>query len=259
MAESHVGVQPAPDGDRPAAGPAAREYPQARFVRPAGAAELLLVRHGESQPARADRPFPLVGGQGDPGLAPVGLVQAERVAERLAGEHVDAIYVTTLCRTEQTARPLAERLGLTPAVEPDLREVHLGEWEAGRYRERVAEGDPLATRMFTEQRWDVIPGAEPSDAFVARVRAAVERLASAHPDQRVVVFTHGGTIGQLLSLATGSGRFAFIGADNGSISHLVVVPGAGEGDGARPAWMVRRYNDTAHLEAGFTTRAASLL
>lgn len=232
------------------------EYRQARFVRPAGAVELLLVRHGESEPARADRPFPLVGGQGDPGLAPEGRWQAERLAERLAGDHIDAIYVTTLCRTAQTAQPLADHLGLEPAVEPDLREVHLGEWEAGRYRQRVTEGDPIAGRMFAEQRWDVIPGAEPSDDFASRVGGAVERLAAAHPDQRVAVFTHGGTIGQILSLATGSGRFAFIGADNGSISELVVGTGSGQARqaGARPGWVVRRYNDTAHLEPGVSFR-----
>lgn len=229
--------------------PSVEEYPQARFVRPPGATELLLVRHGESAPARADRPFPLVGGQGDPDLAPTGREQAARVADRLAGEGLDAVYVTTLRRTLQTAQPLVDRLGVVPRVEPDLREVHLGEWEGGVLRRRVAEADPLAERMFAEQRWDVIPGAERSEAFSRRVRAGVERVAGAHPDQRVVVFTHGGTIGQILTLATGAARFAFIGADNGSISHLVVA-------GRR--WLVRRYNDTAHLAAGFTLNPAPL-
>ena len=73
-------------------------------------------------------PFPLVDGHGDPALAPEGEEQAERVGERLARLPIDAIYVTTLRRTHQTAAPLAARLGLRPMVEPDLREVHLGEW-----------------------------------------------------------------------------------------------------------------------------------
>lgn len=227
----------------------AREYRQIQFVPPAGATELLLVRHGESMPARADEPFPLVDGHGDPPLAPAGHEQAERVADRMAGEAVRAIYVTTLRRTSETAEPLAKRLGLDPLVEPDLREVCLGEWEGGEYRQRVMERDPLVLQMFAEQRWDVIPGAEPAEAFAARVRGAVERVAAAHPGERVVLFTHGGVIGQILSMASGSARFAFIGADNGSISHVVVVGGH---------WIVRRYNDTAHLEHGFTTRAAPL-
>lgn len=90
---------------------------------------------------------------------------------------------------------------------------------------------------------------EPKDAFAARIRAAVGRIHAAHPDQRVAVFTHGGVIGRILADASGSRPFAFTAADNGSISHVVVT-------GER--WVVRRYNDTAHLDDGFTTRATAL-
>ncbi len=220
-----------------------REYRQSRFSRPPGACELLLVRHGESAPARDDRPFPLVDGHGDPELAPAGREQALRVGERLQNEDVSAIYVTTLCRTVQTAAPLAAKLGIEPRVEPDLREVYLGEWEGGSFRRHVAEGHPAAVRMMTEGRWDAIPGGEPAEAFATRVREAITRIAAAHPDEAVVVVSHGGVIGQVLALATGGRAFAFVGADNASISHLVVT-------GER--WIVRRYNDTAHLGLAFT-------
>lgn len=183
-------------------------------------------------------PFPLVDGHGDPELAPDGLAQAQRVADRLAGERIDAVYVTTLRRTAQTAAPLAAALGLTPRVAPDLREVHLGEWEGGLFRKRVAEGHPLAVRMRAEERWDVIPGAESTETLSARVRGAVRRIAADHPDQRVAVFTHGGVIGQILADATGSRPFAFVGCDNGALSEIVVTDGR---------WLVRRYNDINHL------------
>jgi probable phosphoglycerate mutase len=221
-----------------------REYRQSRFTRPPGACELLLVRHGESAPARADRPFALVDGHGDPELSPAGREQAQRVAERLMHEDLSAIYVTTLQRTVQTAAPLAARLGLEPQVEPDLREVFLGEWEGGSFRQHIAEGHPVAQRMFAEQRWDVIPGAEPADGFARRVRGAVDRVAGAHPDQAVAVVTHGGVIGQILAEAAGIGGFTFTGSDNAAISHVVVA-----GD----RWIIRRYNDTAHLGLAFTT------
>lgn len=225
------------------------EYRQSRFSVPAGAADVLLVRHGESAPARPDRPFPLVGGQGDPELAPQGREHAERVAQRLADAGLDAIYVTTLRRTVQTAAPLAARLGLTPQVEPDLREVHLGEWEGGLFRQKVAANDPVIHRMHAEQRWDVIPGAESAEALSTRVRGAIERLALAHPDQRIAVFTHGGVIGQVMALATGSRPLAFLGADNGSISRIVVTA---------DRWIVRGFNDAAHLGPDFTAQAAAL-
>ena len=64
-----------------------------------------------------------------------------------------------------------QRPGLTPIVEPDLREVFLGDWEGGLFRKHVAEGHPAALQLFTEQRWDAIPGGEPADAFASRVGA----------------------------------------------------------------------------------------
>ena len=149
--------------------PGAAAYRQARFRRPPGATELLLIRHGESQAAYPDKPFPLVGGHADPELAEEGREQAERLAGRLARTRIDAIYVTSLRRTAQTAAPLAARLGLVPQAEPDLREVHLGEWEAGLFRKMVADNHPLAEQMWAQERWDVIPGAEPAEVFAARV------------------------------------------------------------------------------------------
>lgn len=225
------------------------EYRQHRFRLPKGAVDLLLVRHGESQPARVDAPFPLVEGQADPDLDPRGHAEAERVAARLAGEDLAALYVTPLRRTQQTAKPLAARMGLEPVVEADLREVHLGEWEGATFRARVREGHPLARRMFAEERWDVIPGAESMEAFAARVRAGLERIAATHTDERVAVFTHGGVIGMIAALATGGRPFAFLGADNGSITHLVVCNGEAERiDLQDRSWVVRRFNDTGHLD-----------
>lgn len=229
-----------------------RQFRQTRFERPPGACEILLVRHGESAPYVEGEPHPLVDGQGDPPLHPDGVEQARLAAERLVatGEPIDAIYVTTMQRTHQTAAPLAERLGISPVVEPDLREVHLGEWEGGEFRKRMAEGGPVAQRVQAEGRWDVIPGAETTEAFRARVRAGIERVAAAHPDQVVAVFVHGGVIGQVIQIATGATGFSFVGADNASISHVVVTP---------DRWVVRCFNDTSHLSPTFTTAATPLI
>lgn len=214
------------------------EFRQHRFTLPTGAADLLLVRHGESSPARRGEAFPLRDGHADPPLDARGHAEAERVAERLVGQRLAAVYVTPLQRTWQTAAPLAERIGIAPRVEPDLREVHLGQWEGAEFRVRLSDDDPIAHRMFAEERWDVIPGAESVEALAARVRAGVTRIAAAHPDQRVAVFTHAGVIGMVVGLATGGRPFAFIGADNASITHLVI-----HGDD----WILRRFNDTGHL------------
>ncbi len=221
--------------------PRPTQYRQPRFVPPSGATDLLIVRHGESAPAVEGELFTMIDGQGDPPLAPEGRKQAEAVAERLASAGITAIYTSHLTRTIETAQPLVTRLGITPTVDRDLREVFLGAWEGGVFRQKVAERDPVAERMAAEETWEVIPGAEPAGELTARVEAAVTRIATAHPDERVAVFTHGGIIGVVLALATRSRPFAFVGAANASISRVVVTPGR---------WIVRGFNDTAHLPSG---------
>jgi probable phosphoglycerate mutase len=215
-----------------------REFRQQRFRLPSGATHIYLVRHGESVPLREGAPQPLVAGHGDPPLDPVGHQQALLVADRLARLPLSGIYVTNLQRTAQTAAPLAERTAIVPVVEPELREVFLGEWEGGVYRMRAAENHPEWQRVQAEQTWDLIPGAEQQVDLAARVRSAIAKIAANHPDERVAVFTHGGVIGMLAALATGGRMFAFAASDNGSITHLVVL---GEN------WLLRGFNDTHHL------------
>jgi probable phosphoglycerate mutase len=217
---------------------APRTFSQRPYVGPPGSTELLLVRHGASADSVEGESFELVEGQGDPPLSPVGRHQAEQVALRLAADPVDSLYVSTLRRTGETAAPLVERTGLSPVVDADLREVFLGEWEGGLLRQRAADGDPIFERLLRDQRWDVVPGAESREEFGGRLRRAVERIAAAHPGGRVVVFSHGAAIGEILAQASGSDPFAFINADNTSISKIVVTP---------DRWIVRGYNDTAHL------------
>ena len=73
---------------------------------------------------------------------------------------------------------------------------------------------------------------------VDRIRSAVERIAAAHADARVVAFSHGAAIGEVLAQATGSRPFAFLMSDNTAIARLVLTP---------DSWVLRGFNDTAHL------------
>jgi probable phosphoglycerate mutase len=215
-----------------------RSFSQRPYVGPPGSTELVLVRHGASADSIEGETFELVEGQGDPPLSDVGRHQAELVAARLGHELFDGLYVSTLRRTAETGAPLVDRTGMTPVVDADLREVFLGEWEGGLLRQKAADHDPLLEQVFAEQRWDVIPGAESREVFGGRLRRAVERITATHPGGRVVVFSHGAAIGEVLAQATRSDPFAFLGADNASISKVVVT-------GER--WVLRGYNDTSHL------------
>ena len=226
-----------------------KEIRQFKFQRPPSATEILLVRHGESEAHVPGQDFALVDGHGDPALHEEGRRQAELVGERLAHEDISAIYVSTLRRTAETAAPLAKRLGIEPVVERDLREVFLGEWEGGVFRQHVMEGHPLAVQLYTEERWDVIPGAEPASEFAARLEGVINRIAQRHVGHCVAVFSHGAAIGQVLAQAARSRPFAFSGSDNGAISQLIVDNGR---------WVIRRYNDTAHLTPFLSARSEPL-
>ncbi len=218
----------------------ADRYPQRRFMPPPGATELILVRHGASMAAVPGEPFDLLDGHADPPLAPDGEEQAVAVARQLETESLGKLFVTPLQRTQQTAAPLATATGLEPHVMPELREVRLGDWEGGMLRIRAAQGDPLFFEIIEKERWDLIPNAEPADEFAERVRRGVEAMVAATgPDALGAAVLHGGVIGEICRQATRSRPFAFVHADNGSISRLVVMPGGRQ--------LLRSFNSTAHL------------
>jgi 2,3-bisphosphoglycerate-dependent phosphoglycerate mutase len=181
-----------------------------------------------------------VDGRADPNLSDAGHEQASALAGRLADEKIARLFVTPLRRTHQTAAPLSQAIGLEPAIVPELAEVHLGVWEGGEFRVRVAQGDPLVPEIFEQERWDVIPGAESLESLGRRVRAGVERIVEeTGPDRVAVAIAHGAVIGEICRQATDSRPFAFVHMDNGSVSRLVVH--------ANGRWMLRSFNETAHL------------
>lgn len=212
---------------------------QRPFRLPAGATELVLVRHGSSTRPPADSDPPLIGGRHDPPLSELGRAQAELVRDRLESLPADGLFVTPLRRTSETAAPLAAATGREPTVVEDLREVHLGDWE-GRLSARTTEGDPLAADVFDSGRWDLIPNAEPTEAFAARIARGIDHVAAAvGPDAVGVAVVHGGVIAEACRHATDSHPFAFLFAENGSLTRLVRY-----GDGR---WALRSFNDVTHL------------
>ncbi len=217
-------------------------YPQHFYDPPPRAGQVLLIRHGQSQAFDPASPFPLVDGHGDPPLSTLGQHQAELVGRRLATEPVAAIYVSSLTRTHQTAAPLSQRLDLSPVVEPDLREVFLGIGEGGRFREMIANEHPAALEVRRTGEWGKLPGAETNQQLTDRTVGAVRRIASAHPDQMVAAFCHGGVIAAVLGYAMGVTATRFTGARHTSISHLVIEP-----PGSNPLqWTLRLFNDGGH-------------
>jgi 2,3-bisphosphoglycerate-dependent phosphoglycerate mutase len=228
-----------------------RDY-QRPFGLPEGAVELVLVRHGSSVWSDDDGGgVALTGGQHDPPISLEGRRQARAVALRLSEETLTAVFVTPLRRTAETARPLAAMLGREPVVVSDLRDVYLGEWE-GEWNVRMARRDPLAADIFAAERWDVIPNAEPMEDFADRIHRGMEEVAVAiGPDSSGVAFLHAGVIAEICRQSTGSTGFAFLYAENCSISRVLRL--------ASGRWALRSFNDVSHLRTGKNARSQAEL
>ena len=144
---------------------------------------LLLVRHGETDWNAAGR----LQGHTDRPLNDHGRRQALALADRLAGERVDAIYASDLLRAKETAEIVGGQLGLPVVTDPDLREKDWGTWEGLTPDERAAV--ELRGESTQEHR--------------DRVMRAVRRIVERHPGQRVVVVTHGGSLRRVQSATLG--------------------------------------------------------
>ncbi|MDX6626153.1 MAG: 2,3-bisphosphoglycerate-dependent phosphoglycerate mutase [Solirubrobacterales bacterium] len=210
---------------------------QRALTAPAGAQEVLLVRHGACDPPAVDG---LIGGRSDPSLNERGRGEAEALTRRLGMLPLGALFTTPLRRTGETAAAIAAARGLEPEEVPDLVEVFLGEWEGHGIHDRGSRDDPEFARVIREQRWELIPGAEPAREFAARVRRGIEHVADAVGDGEVAVaFTHAAVIAELLRQVTGSEPFAFMHNANGSVSRLFRMPDR--------RWVLVSFNETQHL------------
>jgi broad specificity phosphatase PhoE len=147
--------------------------------------KLILVRHGESIGNFENR----LQGQEDYELTDLGRRQAALTADRLHQLGTSAVYTSHLARAHETARTIGERLGLQPAVLPEVAEYHFGEMSGQTYaqiRERFATITNPAERVY--------PGEEGRENFWNRVTQALWGVAGTHPEETVAVVSHGGPI-----------------------------------------------------------------
>jgi probable phosphoglycerate mutase len=118
-----------------------------------------------------------------------GLLQAERLAERLAGIPVAAIYASPLERTRETAEPIARKLGHQVQISEALAEIDYGEW-TGRALEELADL-PRWKRYNSFRSGTRAPQGELMLEAQARTVLELERLRRLHPEEAIAVVTHG--------------------------------------------------------------------
>lgn len=162
------------------------------------ATRVILIRHGETAWNRATR----IQGHSDIPLSPLGLAQAQRLAEALADEPLAAIYASDLSRARQTADALAGAQGLPVRLDTGLRERAFGRFE-GLSWEEIAQTYPEdATRWRRREPDFPVGGGESLTVFSARCLQAATRAVAAHPGQSIALVAHGGVLDCLYRAAT---------------------------------------------------------
>lgn len=200
---------------------------------------LILVRHAEAT-ANASG---VALGRDDVPLTDRGRRQAEALAAAFAGARAQAVVSSPLRRALDTARPIAELLGLPVEIAPDLIEMDVGEADGLPFPELRARYPQFLERWLSDDCADVpMPGGETIRQVQQRAWSAVEALRQRFPDGTVVAVTHNFVIGALLCAVTGAPVSRFRRFRQGVASRALVDLRA---DGAT----LLALNDTSHLRA----------
>jgi broad specificity phosphatase PhoE len=154
-----------------------------------------IARHGQTVTNREGR----FCGHAETDLTELGRAQAAALADRLRETPLAAVYTSDYRRAIETAAIVVAGRELAPRVDPDLREVHYGEWELQKESE-IRRASPRQYRLMRDEHPDwQPPGGERLAAVRVRTAAALRRIAAAHPGQQVLIVSHGTAIACMLS------------------------------------------------------------
>ena len=195
---------------------------------------LMLVRHGVTE-WNAQRRYQ---GQTDVQLSDLGVRQAELVAERLAGEKIDAVYASDLSRAWETARIIAGKSGLEVFTEPRLRELKFGILEGLTFEEAEAQHPEMISAWLNDFN-NTPDGAETIQAFNARIVSLLDDLREKHDEQVLLLVGHGGSLSEILRvvLELSPGKRWYLELENASLSEVSI---------AEDYVSLKRLNDTCH-------------
>jgi len=160
---------------------------------------LFLVRHGATQLTAEDRFSGAVGVD----LSKEGRAQVKRLARRLAGEPISAVYCSPLSRTVETASILAEPHKLPLITRDGLKEISHGRWE-GLTRPEVEARFPGEYSAWEADPFTFAPqDGESGVGVLARALPVIREVVVAHAGQNVLVVSHKATLRLLLSSLLG--------------------------------------------------------
>lgn len=158
---------------------------------------IIYVRHGQTEWNSSMR----YQGHTNVPLDETGRKQAKAAAKRFANMKIDAVYASNLDRAFETASIIAEGLQLPVQSVPAFREICFGEWEGLTYNEIHEHWPKLLEGLYSTPGDLGIPGGESFEGVQRRATHKVSELVAAHPDQTILVVSHGGTLRTILSAA----------------------------------------------------------
>lgn len=160
---------------------------------------VLLVRHGRTPTTGTTLPGRAKGLH----LADEGRAQAEAVARRIAAlKGVAAVYASPLERTRETAKPIAEALGLRVTTDRGLLECDFGDWTGAELKKLMklpewgtVQKSPSSFRF---------PNGESFTEMQTRIVSAVHALCAKHPGGTIVCVSHADPIKAAVAHAMGT-------------------------------------------------------
>lgn len=146
----------------------------------------IIIRHGESVANKDD----VCIGHTDFDLSEKGRIQAQLTAEYIIKNFkVDKIYSSDLKRAYNTAKAVADRLGISIIPNENLREMYFGEWENRKISDLIENEEE-----FKLWKKDIgktkSPGGETVRDMYDRVIAEVEKIAKENDGKTVLIATH---------------------------------------------------------------------
>lgn len=199
--------------------------------------EIIVIRHGETLWNEEG----LIQGHLDTDLSPMGMRQAEAIAERLAEEKITAIYSSDLKRSYNTAEYLAAKTGHKVITDSRLRERSLGIFQ-GLSMDEVKQKYPDEFNLYKTAGPDyVVPEGESRRQQFERAIECIKEIAERHAGGRIVIVAHGGLLNGLfryvldipISMPT---RFKLF---NASINTFFIENGT---------WLLGTWGDVSHLQ-----------
>src|SRR3954471_17478121 len=154
------------------------------------ATNVLLVRHGQSK-GNAERRF---GGHTATPLSARGRNQAAATARTLKSESITAIYSSDLARAMETAKPLANMLGLPVNGTSAFRERDVGVMEGLTFEDAAQQHPEQYGALLRRDFEYVLTGGESYRQLLDRAVQKLDATIEEHRGGKIAVFSHTGTI-----------------------------------------------------------------